>query len=45
MKTYLKHILLLLAAAVFLALVGTGCQATKGLGKDVENLGENIQGK
>lgn len=45
MKRYMKRILLLLAVTSFLAFLGTGCQATKGLGKDVENLGENIQGK
>ena len=44
MKTYLKRILLLLIAAGFLAILGAGCQATKGLGRDVENLGEKIQG-
>jgi len=31
--------------AVLLALVSSGCQTSKGLGKDVENLGEKIQDK
>jgi predicted small secreted protein len=44
MKKFAKRILLVLSVAAFMGLLFTGCQATKGLGKDVENLGENIQG-
>lgn len=44
MKSIMKRFLLLLVAVGFMALVGAGCQTTKGLGRDVENLGENIQG-
>jgi predicted small secreted protein len=40
----MKHLLLLLAFATTV-LAATGCQTTKGLGRDVEELGENIQGK
>jgi predicted small secreted protein len=45
MKTHLKHVLLLLTAIGIMALIGTGCQTKQGLGRDVEKLGENIQGK
>jgi len=38
-----KTRLALLTAALLLAFVSVGCQTSKGLGKDVENLGENIQ--
>jgi predicted small secreted protein len=34
---------LLLLSAALLSLVATGCQTTKGFGKDVEKLGDNIQ--
>lgn len=44
MKKYLRRILIVLSAVAFMGLLFSGCQATKGLGKDVENLGENIQG-
>lgn len=44
MNTSLKQLLLLLALAAT-AIALTGCQTTKGLGRDVEHLGENIQGK
>ncbi|HEX9783945.1 MAG TPA: entericidin [Opitutaceae bacterium] len=43
MKTLLKRFLLFFLAAGFTALVVTGCQTAKGLGRDVENLGEKIQ--
>jgi len=43
MKTYLKRLMLLLTAVGFLVLIGAGCQASKGLGRDVEKLGENMQ--
>jgi predicted small secreted protein len=39
-----KYALLFLSAALF-ALVTTGCQTSKGFGKDVENLGDKIQDK
>lgn len=39
-----KFALLFLSAALF-ALVTTGCQTSKGFGKDVENLGDKIQDK
>ena len=45
MKKSLKRFLLLSLALGFMALVGAGCQTTKGFGEDVEELGENIQGK
>jgi predicted small secreted protein len=41
---WFKRILLLGITAGLLTIAGTGCQTTKGLGRDVENLGENIQG-
>jgi predicted small secreted protein len=44
MKTHLKQVVLFFLALGFMALVGAGCQTTKGLGKDVEKLGEKIQG-
>lgn len=44
MKTSLKRLLLLYLAVGFMALFSTGCQTTKGFGRDVEDLGENIQG-
>lgn len=40
-----KHFALLLLAALFLGLITTGCQTSKGFGKDVENLGDKIQEK
>jgi len=38
-----KTRLALLATALLLAFASVGCQTSKGLGQDVENLGENIQ--
>lgn len=35
----------MLLAAAFFALITTGCQTSKGFGKDVEDLGDNIQKK
>jgi predicted small secreted protein len=32
-------------AAAFFSIVTTGCQTSKGFGKDVENLGDSIQKK
>ena len=43
MNSSLKRIAVLLLSIGLLSLVTTGCQTTKGLGKDVEQLGENIQ--
>ena len=45
MNNSLKRFTLLFLTLGFVALVGTGCQTTKGFGRDVENVGENIQGK
>lgn len=45
MKTLLKRFLVLSLATGLFALLSTGCQTTKGLGEDVEDLGEAIQGK
>lgn len=43
MNSPLKQLALaLLSAALFLAFA-SGCQTSKGFGKDVEKLGENIQ--
>jgi predicted small secreted protein len=44
MKTSLKRLLLFVLASGFLAIVSTGCQTTKGFGRDVEHVGEKIQG-
>jgi len=47
MKTYQKQsvgrVLVLVASAVLLAALGTGCNTTRGLGRDVERTGEHIQ--
>lgn len=45
MNSSLKRYALLLLSVVFLTLASTGCQTSKGFGKDVEKLGENIQEK
>ena len=45
MNPSLRHLVPLLLAAAVLVLVTTGCQTSKGFGKDVENLGEKIQDK
>lgn len=45
MKSYLRFLVSLLLASALVALAGTGCQTSKGLGKDIENLGEKIQDK
>lgn len=44
MKTSLKRWLLLASAMGLIALVSHGCQTAKGFGRDVENVGEKIQG-
>jgi predicted small secreted protein len=43
MKTPMKHFLVLFLVVGFTALAFTGCQTAKGLGRDVENLGESMQ--
>jgi len=45
MKTPLRCWVLLATAMGFIALVATGCQTAKGFGRDVEHVGEKIQGK
>lgn len=45
MNSSLKRFALLLLTAATLAFVTTGCQTSKGFGKDVEKLGDNIQKK
>jgi predicted small secreted protein len=44
MKTSLKRFAVLILAVGFMALAGTGCQTSKGFGRDVEHVGEKIQG-
>jgi predicted small secreted protein len=45
MNSTLSRLALLLLTVAFLALASTGCQTSKGFGKDVENLGDKIQDK
>lgn len=45
MISKLKNFALLLIAVSFFAVAGSGCNTTKGLGKDVEKLGDKIQEK
>ncbi len=45
MNSTRKRLTLLLLAAAFVALITAGCQTSKGFGKDVEKLGDNIQKK
>lgn len=45
MNSSRRHLALLVLAAAFFALVATGCQTTKGFGKDVKSLGDNIENK
>jgi predicted small secreted protein len=45
MNSSLRRLALLLLTAAFFALAATGCQTTKGFGKDVEKLGDKIQDK
>lgn len=40
-----KAFAIFVLGAALLAVVGTGCNTTKGLGKDVEKLGDKIQDK
>lgn len=44
MKSSLQRTTLLLLVLAFTALIGVGCQTTKGFGRDVEHVGEKIQG-
>ncbi len=45
MNPSLRHLVPLLLATAVLVLVATGCQTSKGFGKDMENLGDKIQDK
>lgn len=45
MKSTPKQFALFLLTAAWLVLAATGCQTSKGFGKDVEKLGEKIQDK
>ncbi len=45
MKSNYRGFTLAILAAAFVALATTGCQTSKGFGKDVEKLGEKIQDK
>lgn len=43
--TLVHRLVLLCLAAIFLAIVGVGCNTAHGLGKDMEKAGEKIQDK
>jgi entericidin A len=45
MNSRIKSVALLLLGAALIAFASTGCNTTKGLGKDVEKLGDKIQDK
>lgn len=45
MNTFSKRTLFTLAATFFCALLFSGCNTMKGLGKDTERAGEKIQEK
>lgn len=45
MNSSLRRFALTLLTAAFFALIVTGCQTTKGFGKDVKNLGDKIEDK
>ena len=45
MKTSLKRFLLFFLALLFIALAGSGCETSKGFGRDVEHVGDKIQGQ
>ena len=45
MNSNLKRVALLVITTSFAALIGTGCNTSKGFGKDVEKLGDKIQDK
>jgi predicted small secreted protein len=43
MKISFSRLVLIMFCAVCLSLASAGCQTTRGFGKDVEKLGDNIQ--
>lgn len=45
MNSSAKQVALFLVAAALIVFASTGCQTSKGFGKDVEKLGEKIQDK
>jgi predicted small secreted protein len=45
MKSTIKNVALVLIGAVLFSVIGTGCNTSKGFGKDVEKLGDKIQEK
>jgi predicted small secreted protein len=45
MNSSAKQVALFFFAAAILVFASTGCQTSKGFGKDVEKLGEKIQDK
>jgi entericidin A len=45
MDSKLRSLAILVLGAALIAFVATGCNTTKGLGKDVEKLGDKIQDK
>lgn len=44
MKNNIIHFIAVLFLTASIALITTGCQTKKGFGKDMEKLGEKIQG-
>jgi len=45
MKSVYNRIIIIILATAFLTLLSVGCSTTAGFGKDVEDLGEAIQGE
>jgi predicted small secreted protein len=45
MNSQAKRIILFIFGAALVAAIGTSCNTTKGVGKDVEKLGDKIQDK
>jgi predicted small secreted protein len=45
MKTSLKQFFVMVSIIGFIACISSGCQTAKGFGRDVEHVGEEIQGK
>ena len=45
MNSSLRRLALSLLAVAYFALAATGCQTTKGFGKDVKTLGDKIEDK
>jgi predicted small secreted protein len=43
MKTPIKRLAILLLASALVALFGASCATTRGFGRDVETVGENIE--